>query len=541
MVNIIDILKRKKIQIFFLFYILLVLPLLTPLAQNIPINEVILIITVNSVLFLTILTLSLFMSSKTEKIIYAIILVISILPGTIFLGYLLFAHVLLEQNSITSLFETNPEESKEFLVYYLNTWVVLGVSFYAILPAVMVGIMRSHKSLSVKKHRKLFFISLAVVLVVVFVPKLSKSVYFLNFYNTFISYKIRIKKETYGITNRQIMPYEVRSTVSDSIPRTIVVVIGESQTKRHMQMYGYGRATTPLLSAKNDSLHVYTDVIPPQVHTIPVIRSVMTFSELNHPEYFIERPSLFELFNRAGYDTYFISNQSFGGRLGTSYDVLLNLAQYKYDLSSENKHDEIVIGHLTKALETKYNKNRLIVIHLIGNHMAYKFRYPPQFSKFDNQKDNFIEDKPYIDKQAKTIIDQYDNSILYNDYVVDKILNILIEKGGEKTSLIYFSDHAEEIYNHRAFAGHAYEKITRYMCEIPFFVWISDSFRMNRNDIVIDTNRPYSTADFMHSISNLAGLDFVDYNPNRSIFSPQFEPKERFVGSISWEELNLAK
>ncbi|WP_255489376.1 sulfatase-like hydrolase/transferase [Dysgonomonas sp. 216] len=477
------------------------------------------------------------MSTKTEKIIYSIILVISILPGTIFLGYLLFAKVLLEQNSITSLFETNPEESKEFLVYYLNSWVVLGVSFYAILPAVMVGLMRSAKSLTIRKHKKLFIIALTTVLAIVFIPNISKSVYFLNFYRTYISYKIRVKKETWGIAERQKHPYEVSNMYADSIPQTIVVVIGESQSKKHMQLYGYERKTNPLLSAKNDSLHIYTDVVPPQVHTIPVMRSILTLGEHDCPEFFIEKPSLFELFNRAGYTTYLISNQSFGGPLGTSYDVLLNLAQHKYDLSSENKHDEVVLKTFTKALKKAPANNKLIVIHLIGNHMAYKFRYPPQFAKFDNTKDDFIKPNNFISNQVIPVIDEYDNSILYNDYVVNKILDTLIEKGGAKTSLVYFSDHAEELYNYRNFAGHAYEKISPYMCEIPFFVWISERFSNNRNDIVIEPSRPYSTADLVYSISNLAGIDYIDYDKKRSLFSPDFKPSERYVGSHLWEDL----
>ena len=507
------------------------------MAQNISTGEAFAIIVINTLLFLSILALTLFMSSKTEKIICSVILVISILPGTIFLGYLLFAHVLLERNSITSLFETNPEESKEFLVYYLNTWIVLGVSFYALLPAVMVGLMRSFKKLSIHAHKKLFFVSLTVVLAIVFIPKLSQSVYFINFYNTFISYKIRIKKEHIGITNRQKMPYEVRSTVSDSIPQTLVVVIGESLTRSHMQIYGYGRPTTPLLSAKGDSISVYKDVVSPQVHTIPVIRSVFSLADNCNTSYFIEKPSLFELFNRAGYDTYFISNQAFGGRMGTSYDVLLNLAQYKYDLSSENKHDEVVLDNLTKALETKYNKNRLIVIHLIGNHMAYKFRYPPQFAKFDNKKDHFIEQKEYIDNMVEDAIDQYDNSVLYNDYVVNKIMNLLIEKGGNKTAMIYFSDHAEELFDYRKFAGHAYEKLSPYMCEVPFILWTSNDFMHQRTDLEINTSRSYSTGDFLYSISNLAGIEYQDYDSSRSLFSTEFTPRERFIGEVSYKDL----
>jgi len=454
-----------------------------------------------------------------------------------FLGYLVFARVLLEQNSITSLFETNPEESKEFVMHYFNVWVIGGVLIYIIIPVVMILRMRSYRPLKVKKHKIVFIISLTAILSVIFISKLSHSVYFLKFYNTFASYKIRLYNERKAITHRQNLTYEVKTINNDSVPKTIVVVIGESLTRNHMQLYGYGRTTNPRLTAKGDSIVIYKDVISPQVHTIPVIRSILTFSEKEHPDYFQTKPSLFELFNRAGYETYFISNQSFGGKFGTSYDVLLELAQNKSDLSSFKQHDEVVLGKLDDILSKPTNKSRLIVIHLIGNHMAYKFRYPDQFKKFDHKADNFISINKFRNEAALTSIDEYDNSVLYNDSVVAEVIDHLARKGKESSSVIYFSDHGEELYDFRNFAGHAYEKLSSYMCEVPFILWMSESFKEKRNDLVIEPSRSYSTACFIHTISNLAALEYEDYDSERSILSKDFVPSQRFVGDMPYNQI----
>ena len=137
--EVLTILKKKKTQFFFLFYILMLLPMFSPMAQNLTLLDKLAVFLVCGLLFAAISTLSLFISSKTEKIIYSILLAISIIPGAIYLAYLLFAHVLLEQNSVTSLFETNPEESKEFVAYYLSLWVVAGVILYAAIPIVMIS------------------------------------------------------------------------------------------------------------------------------------------------------------------------------------------------------------------------------------------------------------------------------------------------------------------------------------------------------------------------------------------------------------------
>lgn len=531
------ILKQKKLQLVFLFYVLLILPLLTPLAQNIPVKEVGSIMIINTLFFISFSIFSCFLPPRAEKVLYTLLLAFSMIPGTMFLGYLIFARVLLEQNSITSLFETNAEESKEFVMHYFNMWVIGGVLIYIIIPVVMILKMRSYRPLRIKRYKVAFIVSLTAILSIVFISKLSQSVYFLKFYHTYAAYKIRLYNEKKAIANRQSYTYSVEKIVPDSVPQTLVVVIGESLTRHHMQLYGYGRNTTPLLSAKNDSVIVYTNVISPQVHTIPVIRSILSFYERENHSYFETKPSLFELFNRAGYETYFISNQAFGGKFGTSYDVLLELAQHKTDLSPNKAHDGIVLNSLKNILSKPNEKNRLIVIHLIGNHMAYKFRYPEDFAVFNHQKDNFVKSNKFRNKDALKAIDEYDNSVLYNDYVIAQIINTVNQEAPDNASVVYFSDHGEELFDFRNFAGHAYEKLSPYMCEVPFIVWMSDSFRTNRKDITIDANRPYSTADFIFSISNLAGINYKDYDESRSIFSDKFNPRKRFVGDVPYDEL----
>ena len=533
------ILKRKKLQLVFLFYVLLILPLLSPLAQNIPFEKVSCILLTNIVLFLAITMFSFFLTPRVEKILYTLLLVFTTLPGAMFLGYLLFARVLLEQNSITSLFETNPEESKEFLLHYLNIWVIAGVVIYVIIPIIMIWRMKSYRPLKVKRYKVVFVISLIIILSCVFVSRLSQSVYFINFYNTFAAYKVRIYNEGLDIGKRQNKEYNVQKKISTS-PQTMVVVIGESLTRHHMQLYGYGRKTNLLLSGKKDSIYVYTNVISPQVHTIPVIRSVLSFADRENPEYFTTKPSAFELFNRAGYETYFISNQPFGGKFGTSYDVLLNLADHKYDLSTAKKHDEVTLLKLQEILDQPTTKDRFIIVHLIGNHMAYKFRYPTSFEVFDNNKDKFVKKASFIDAVAIKSIDEYDNSVLYNDYIISKMIDA-VRKQCSNSALVYFSDHGEELYDYRKFAGHAYEKVSPPMCEIPFIVWLSDDFKASRPDLAIQINRPYSTCDFIHSVSDLAGIVYKDYDASKSLFSLQFNPGKRFVGDMPYEELVSTK
>lgn len=536
--DILKILKQKKLQFIFLSYILLLLPFLSPLAENITFWDKLAIFVVCGLLFTAILILSTFISSKTEKIIYAIILTVAIIPGAIFLSYLLFANVLLEQNSVTSLFETNQEESKEFVAHYLSIWIVVGTLIYTAIPIVMICMMKSFKPLKIKNHKKVFFVCIAIVIAITGVNRLSRSVYFINFYKTFINYKLRVSNEIKDIQYRQTRPFDVQNAYQDSIPQSIVLVIGESETRHHMSLYGYPRKTTPLLDSYPDSvLYAYNDVISPQVHTIPVMRSLLSMSELEHPEYFTEKPSMFELFNRAGYETYLLSNQEFSDKFNSSYDILLSLANNKYNLAPLKQHDDIVLGKFDKIINDKSHKKKLIIIHLIGNHMAYKFRYPKEYIVFNHNKDNMVADMPFGNEKSKTVIDQYDNSVLYNDFVVDSIIKILAKQEGEKSAMLYLSDHGEELYDYRDFAGHAYEKVSPPMCEIPFILWTSNRYRQSRRDLIIDEDRPYSSEDFIYSVSDIAGLKYDGYDDERSLFSSAFKPRIRYVGEKEYENI----
>lgn len=535
--DVLRILKKKKLQLFFLFYILLLLPMLTPLAENYTWSDKLMLVGVCAILFSAISIISVFITPRVEKIIYSIILIFSIIPGAIYLGYLLFANVMLEQNSVMSLFETNPEESKEFLANYMSIWVIVGVLIYAAIPIVMICRMKSYVPLKARNYKSLLAACILVIFVVIGFDRVARSVYFINIYRTFISYKLRVSHEIKTIQERQSAPFDIQLVYNDSIPQTILVVIGESLTNHHMSLYGYERETNPCLKQYVDSsLLVYCDVISPQVHTIPVMRSVLSMYEPDHPEYFEDRPSLIELFNRAGYGTYFVSNQSFSENCRSSYDILLTLAKHKYNFAPQKQYDEITLTTLQEILDSKKDKNKLILVHLIGSHMAYEFRYPYTFDSFDYKKDNLVSGESFMDEAAKRMLDRYDNSVLYNDYIIGSMIKML-EKNAPNSLMVYFSDHGEEVYDYREFAGHVYEKLSPPMCEIPFLVWMSPMYKDLRKDLVFNPYRPYSTEDFIYSISDISGLRYEGFDESRSVFSRFFEPKERYVGEKSYKEI----
>jgi heptose-I-phosphate ethanolaminephosphotransferase len=169
--------------------------------------------------------------------------------------------------------------------------------------------------------------------------------------------------------------------------------------------------------------------------------------------------------------------------------------------------------------------------------MAYEFRYPKEFIVFNNKKDGLVADAPYRDDKAKKAIDKYDNSVLYNDFIINSVIQALKDLPQQDAAVVYFSDHGEELYDYREFAGHAYEKVSPVMCEIPFMVWMSPVYRRFRSDLIFDKKRKYSTEDFIYSISDLAGISYKDYDDTRSLFSTNFNSRERYVGEKKYKHI----
>ncbi|WP_426934767.1 sulfatase-like hydrolase/transferase, partial [Bacillus wiedmannii] len=87
--------------------------------------------------------------------------------------------------------------------------------------------------------------------------------------------------------------------------------------------------------------------------------------------------------------------------------------------------------------------NGLIVLHTIGSHgPTYNHRYPPAFRKFTPT----CETKQIQECSQAQLINTYDNTILYADYIVDKAIELLKAHQEEfTTSLVYLSDHGESL------------------------------------------------------------------------------------------------
>ena len=275
---------------------------------------------------------------------------------------------------------------------------------------------------------------------------------------------------------------------------TYIMVIGEALNKQHMGLYGYARETTPRLSesAYNGELIVFKNAYSSHTHTGATLSLALTEANRLNEKKYHQSPSIVNIINKSHAETYWISNQNLMGPWDNMAAAIGLEAKNVVSLNSTigkrvraDKYDGRMIKEVESVLMKKANKSRIIFVHLMGSHSHYCARYPKnEFPLFTGnlKPGNFgstisiDSKKPDWDDSKKTNLEDincYDNSVLYNDYVVSSLLKALQKKGGI-TGFLYISDHSEDVFNN---LGHNSGSFTYEMTEIPMLAWFSPKYQ----------------------------------------------------------------
>ncbi|MBW2960861.1 phosphoethanolamine transferase [Mesonia aestuariivivens] len=314
--------------------------------------------------------------------------------------------------------------------------------------------------------------------------------------------------------NNNAKTLDVTSTTNNDL---LVIVIGESATRQHMSIYGYEKNTTPYLNRLKNTISVYSDVISSQVYTTGSLVDALTLKNRENP---YKNETLIPFFKNAGYKVSWLSNQRPVGVHDNMISRLSSTADNKIyltfnDFRDNTSFDEVLLPLLDDRIKSK--EKQVIFIHLSGSHYDYEKRIPKSFKYFGSSGD----------QHNQKVINAYDNSILYTDYILSEIIK-KVDKVNLKSAVVYFSDHGDEVYDTRNFFGHFQNKPTPAMYEIPFLVWTSSTFEKPEN-FEIDTCRKYMLDDLPHSLTHFFGLKNKFLIEERSVFSKKFEPRLRKV------------
>ena len=312
--------------------------------------------------------------------------------------------------------------------------------------------------------------------------------------------------------------YEAERTAEVPGREVYVYIIGEASRAMNWQLYGYGRETNPLLS-QEEGLVVFRDVLTQSNTThksVPLILSSVATDE--HDELY-RRKGLPALFNEAGFDTWFISNQS---RQGAMIDHLAHDAKHLIYIRSP-RHDTQLLDEMRKAIEKSTSRKLFFILHCYGSHFSYHQRYPREFAHF--QPDNDVA----IAKQHRPmLVNAYDNSVRYTDYVLSGIIDYLGSLENTSSALLYCADHGEDLIDdHRERFLHASPTTTAYQLYVASLAWFSESYRERFPEKVAaaeaNATAPATTHALFHTMADMASIRGRFLTTKVSLVSPDFD------------------
>lgn len=243
---------------------------------------------------------------------------------------------------------------------------------------------------------------------------------------------------------------------------------------------------TPNLTITAGKFIIFKNVYASWTQTVPVLQRALTEqSQYNNKEFF-KSVSIIDAARKAGYKTYWFSNQ---GRYG-EYDSATTLVAKTADVAEwtddtfdfSELEDEILLKFFDKV---DPNENNFIVFHIMGSHIYYNSRYPRRFKKW------LTKDGTGMMLAAPS----YANSILYTDFVLSKIFDYAAQNLNLQ-AMIYFSDHGEDLK-----ISHNPDVFRFEMLRVPMFIYLSPDYEQTLPERAktLESNREkYFTNDLLY-------------------------------------------
>lgn len=507
----------------------------------------------DSLLFSSLWLIPIFLFPARTRAIAAIIGVVLWAASLATLCYYVIYGQEFSQSVMFTMFESNTGEAGEYLTQYFSWKIVLTAIAYT---AVVIFLWTRLKPVYIPSPWR-WLVSFALLYGLILNPLIT---------GTFIKHK-PIEKTLNGMASRMepaapwqfitgyyqyrqqlnslnrlldannaLPPLANLKDSSGDAPRTLVLVIGESTQRGRMSLYGYPRETTPELDALHKSdknLTVFNDVVTSRPYTIEILQQALTFANEQNPDLYLTKPSLMNMMKQAGYKTFWITNQQTMTERNTMLTVFSEQTDKQFYMNqqrtqSAREYDTNVLPPFKEVMADPAPK-KFIVVHLLGTHIKYKYRYPENWGKFDGKMDTVPSN---LSDDQREDYNDYDNANLYNDRVVAGLINTY-KATDPNGFLLYFSDHGEEVYDtppHQT-QGRNEGNPTRPMYNVPFLLWTSEKWQAaHPRDLSQDVDRKYSSSELIHTWSDLAGLSYDGYDPTRSITSPQFKETTRWIG-----------
>tara|TARA_R110001606_G_scaffold399222_2_gene582491 strand:- start:152039 stop:153676 length:1638 start_codon:yes stop_codon:yes gene_type:complete len=294
--------------------------------------------------------------------------------------------------------------------------------------------------------------------------------------------------------------------------RTITIfVAGEAARAQEFHLNGYARQTTPLLETRENLInfkHVSS------CGTATAISLPCMFSMFSRDNYDNDKghgyESLLDVLAASGTNVLWRDNNSgckgVCDRVDHEDVAHINIPDFCND---KECFDEVLLNNLEQTV-SKSDHDLFIVLHQKGSHgPAYYQRVPKAFEQFTP----ICQTSELQDCTRQEITNAYDNTVLYTDYVLDKVISFLKAQSDQiNTAMIYVSDHGESLGEKNMYLhGAPYFMAPDEQTHVPMIMWLSDAFvsdyHIDRSCVVKKEDNAFSHDNLFHSV--LGMLDIV--------------------------------
>jgi len=312
-------------------------------------------------------------------------------------------------------------------------------------------------------------------------------------------------------TEQELLP---AGTLTNAPEKTVVIlVIGEAARAINFSLYGYKRATNPLL-LKNGAIALQ-NAVSCSTYTTLSLRCILSHTEVDSP-FSKQYEPLPSYLHRHGVDVIWRTN-NWGEPPMKVNTYQRNNGLEKTCQGERCKFDEVLLHGLAERIKTSTHNKILVVIHHWGNHgPSYHTRYPKPFEVFQPVCKS-VELNQCTDDE---LVNAYDNVVLYTDYFLAKAIGLLQDLN-TSTVLIYVSDHGESLGEYGLYLhGTPYAVAPDVQIEIPLIVWMSPEFRESQGIRAesVPQNPSHSHQNIFHSVLGAVNMQSEIYNERLDIF-----------------------
>ena len=312
----------------------------------------------------------------------------------------------------------------------------------------------------------------------------------------------------------RISKLQVTPLTKDDKPHTILLVIGESESRDYMKAFNkeYKYNTTPWLDkmVQSKNFILFPNAFSIYANTVIAVSNALTEINQYNDKKFYESCSVVDIAHAAGYKVHWYSNQGHLGCADTPVTLIANtadVAKFTKQELNQVQYDESLLPYLD---ELDPEKNNFLIVHLKGNHFNFLNRFPESFTKFGTPGKYDLEVN-------------YADSIAYTDYILEQIFNHAKNKLNLQ-AMIYFSDHATVPDKRRSpnFEGLA-------SVRIPFFTYFADEYIAQHKE-VYDTLKMHENFYWTNDLAYELLCSILDVKSNRfdeanSLASEKFKYK----------------